>query len=137
MKEVLLYIWQLPQNLLGLVLLLWYRLFDSYGFYQYAKEGDIVFYRTHLMPSGISLGKYVIMRHAWTSHYKAYRHEFGHTKQSKMLGPLYLFVIGIPSLVGNIIDRLFHKKWSYEKQETWYYNQPWEKWADKLGNVTR
>lgn len=48
-----------------------------------------------------------------------------------------IFLIGIPSFIGNIFDRLFHKKWSVEKRITWYYKQPWEKWADTLGGVKR
>ena len=130
MKQVLLYIWQLPQNLLGLLLLGIYKLFDK-ECTKYSKKEDIVYYATKLMPSGISLGKYVIMKYKWGEHYKCYRHEFGHTKQSKMLGWFYLPIIGILSLCGNILDRIF------DLGETFYYNQPWEKWADKLGGVIR
>ena len=130
MKQILLYIWQLPQNLLGLLLLGIYKLFDK-KCVKYSQKEDVVYYATKLMPSGISLGKYVIMRYKYGEHYKDYRHEFGHTKQSKMLGWFYLLVIGLPSLCGNIVDRIFNKGYK------WYYNQPWEKWADKLGVVIR
>ena len=130
MKQVFLYIWQLPQNLLGLLLLGIYKLFDK-KCVKYSQKEDVVYYATKLMPSGISLGKYVIMRYKYGEHYKDYRHEFGHTKQSKMLGWFYLLVIGLPSLCGNIVDRIFNKGYK------WYYNQPWEKWADKLGVVIR
>lgn len=65
------------------------------------------------------------------------RHEYGHTIQSRYLGPLYLLVIGLPSILGNIWDRINHKTWMYSKSCQWYYNQPWEKWADLLGRVDR
>ena len=65
------------------------------------------------------------------------RHEYGHSIDSRRWGPLYLLVIGLPSLLGNIYDRIFHKKWKYSDSCEWYYNQPWEKSADKNGRVDR
>ena len=65
------------------------------------------------------------------------KHEYGHTIQSRILGPFYLIIIGLPSLIGNIYDQIAHKNWSLKDSCIWYYNQPWEKWADKLGGVDR
>ena len=130
MKEILLYLWQLPQNLLGLLLLLWYKREKVYH-----RLNGRIFYYTDEMPSGISLGNYIIMNRE--DREDGMRHEYGHSIQSRILGPLYLLIIGIPSACGNLYDRLFHKKWPWPQQMKWYYNQPWEKWADKLGNVKR
>ena len=130
MKEVLLYVWQLPQNLLGLLLLLFYKREKVYH-----KLNGRTFYYTDEMPSGISLGNYIIMNREDKE--DGMRHEYGHSIQSMYLGWLYLLVIGIPSLCGNLWDRLFHKKWKYSKAMLWYYSQPWEKWADKLGKEDR
>ena len=124
MKEVLLYIWQLPQNLLGLFLLLYYKHEKEY----YRHLGR-VFYHTKEMPSGISLGNYIIMNRE--DKREGMKHEFGHTIQSRRQGWFYLLITGLPSLIGNILSRIF--KWSDKK----YYNQPWEKRADKLGGVVR
>ena len=59
-------------------------------------------------------------------------HEYGHTLQSKMLGPLYLIVIGLPSLIW---------AWLYGPVIPWskngYYVFYTEKWAEKLGEVKR
>ncbi|MBP3201282.1 MAG: hypothetical protein J6M39_06505 [Lachnospiraceae bacterium] len=133
MKKVLLYIWQLPQNLLGLILLLFYRKEQKFNY----KDG-VNFYETPEMPTGISLGQYVIVRNRY--YIDNLKHEYGHTKQSKYLGWFYLIIIGLPSLIGNLIDRIVLTNilhWPYNKSSKWYYNLPWEKWADKLGNVTR
>lgn len=123
-KEILLWIWQLPQNLLGLLLLFIYKQDKEY----YRQDGRI-FYYTPEMPSGISLGNYIILRR--TDFGDSMKHEFGHSRQSRLLGPLYLIIIGLFSLGGNIYDRIFHKG------SKWYYNLPWEKWADRLGGVVR
>lgn len=130
MKEILLYIWQLPQNLLGLLLLLWYKREKVYH-----RLNGRIFYYTNEMPSGISLGNYIIMNRE--DREDGMRHEYGHSIQSRILGPLYLLVIGIPSGCGNLIDRYCHKSWPWERQLAWYYGLPWEAWADRLGKVTR
>jgi len=124
------YIWQLPQNLVGLFLLLIYGKEKIYH-----KLNGRTFYYTPEMPSGISLGNYIIMkREEWG---EGMWHEYGHSIDSRRWGPLYLIVVGLPSLCGNIYDRIAHKNWKYSDSAEWYYNQPWEKSADKNGKVDR
>mgnify|MGYP006908875692 CR=1 FL=1 len=135
-KFVLLAIWQLPQNILGALLLLFYYLFKNKPKY-YLTLGDVFYFYTLNMPSGISLGNIVIMNYPLNRRANDTKHEFGHSIQSKILGFLYLIIIGVFSLAGNVWDRLFHKKWDNKKRTQWYYNLPWEKWADKLGGVKR
>ena len=55
-------------------------------------------------------------------------HESGHVKQSLYLGPLYLFVIGIPS----ILWAWLHKSIAPRKSYYWFYT---EAWANKLGGL--
>ena len=130
MKEAFLFLWQLPQNLLGLLLLLIYRHETEYH-----RLNGRRFYYTKEIRSGISLGNYIIMNRADVE--DGLHHEYGHSIQSRYLGPLYLLVIGLPSLLGNIYDTLAHRHWSYERSCKWYYGQPWEAWADKLGGIIR
>ena len=122
--RVLLFIWELPQNLLGLILI--------WG----AKKMGTRLYTRKLMRSGISLGEFIILDPVYFQapiliYKQTLCHELGHRRQSRLLGPLYLLLIGLPSITGNILSRIF--SWS----EKTYYSQPWEKWADKLGKVTR
>lgn len=136
--KIVLFIWQLPQNILGLIILKINKKHEKYMMID-----DIEFYfLDKFFNSGISLGNKVLL----DSIYKSYpnilintnKHEFGHTKQSKILGPLYLIVVGITSLVfNNIWDRIFHKNWNNQKRNKWYYSRFPENWADKLGGVTR
>jgi len=129
-KEFIMWIWQLPQNLLGLMMILCYKREKVYH-----RLNGRIFYYTDEMSSGISLGNYIIMNREDKE--DGMRHEYGHTADSRRWGPLYLLVIGLPSLCGNIYDRLFHSKWKYSDSCEWYYNQPWEKSADKNGGVDR
>jgi len=53
-----------------------------------------------LRGAGMSLGPVVLGSHGFTD----WKHEFGHTWQSRLLGPFYLLVIGIPSIIYAIVD---------------------------------
>lgn len=124
-KKVLLYLWQLPQNLLGLIVIMFTR----------ARPLEDGCWRTAVGNFGVSLGSYVIFGGGFS--YNDLLHERGHQKQSMYLGCLYLIVIGLPSFLGNVWDRLAHTKWQAVRRHKWYYAQPWEAWADRLGGVNR
>ena len=105
MKQVILFIWQLPQNILGLLVLLATEAFKT-------KDGR--YWVTGKGGFGVSLGSFVIfgdMNGRYIPAEKSIQHEMGHQKQSLYLGPLYLLLVGLPSVLGNIWDRLFHKQW--------------------------
>lgn len=135
MKKLILYLWQLPQNLLGLLLIIICRAKRKHYY-------DIPCYICKLFHSGISLGQYIILdeiylRLPYLDLIDVLKHENGHSKQSLRLGWLYLLVVGLPSIIRNIYDRIKHKKWSYTKRCKWYYGGYPENWADKLGEVKR
>lgn len=121
LKSILLYLWQLPQNLLGLLFLLVLTGETRH------RLGNIRFYFLKSFPGGITLGEYIIVGTRQQLHV---RHEFGHVRQSRMLGWLYLPVIGLPSVLWAWLgDRIAPGKSYY-----WFYT---ERWADRLGGVTR
>lgn len=128
-----LFLWQLPQNILGIICSI---KSDFYGVYISKKGKAISVCFKPWMRSGISLGDTIILDTKYHTAsirvlYNSVYHEHGHQIQSKILGPFYLIIIGIPSLIGNIIFRLFKINSKY------YYKLPWEAWADKLGGVVR
>lgn len=125
MKKIILYLWQLPQNLLGLLVIL----------FTHAKYFNAGYWLTPRYGFGVCLGSYIIFGQAVNQ--TSIKHERGHQKQSLYLGWFYLIIIGLPSLAGNLFDRLFHGSWNTAKRLSWYYNLPWERWADKLGEVKR
>lgn len=129
MKNILLFIWQLPQNIIGLLIML-------VNFKSVTMDKSKKCFRVkYLCDCGISLGNYIIIDSDVNCKYQTIGHEQGHQKQSKMFGWLYLILIGLPSICGNIINRVFHKNWKLSKRLYWYYNLPWEKSANKLGGV--
>ena len=128
MKSLILYIWQLPQNLVGLVMVLYYKVTASF-----VAENDfngVTLYYIPGFPGGISLGRYILLNYNYIDFTgSTEKHEYGHCLQSQFLGPLYLFVIGIPSLIHAAL---------YNNPNPLPYYRFWtEAWADKLGGVKR
>ena len=128
--ELLLYLWQLPQNLLGLLVVVFIGTtipFDVRG--NRARWPSSYVYIAYKMKGGISLGQYIVLEPKCFSDYKAWHHERGHHLQSMILGPLYLVVIGIPSL-------LWAAWWNPQRSRSYYWFYT-ERLADKLGGVER
>lgn len=124
MIQFILKLWQLPQYLVALVCLLTYKMQKRAAKPFKEKGSKIYVIENH--PSGVSFGPIIFVR----ENYKlTVCHELGHSKQSRMLGPLYLLVIGLPSLI--------HFWWWNPTCKHDYYHFWCEKWADKLGGVYR
>jgi hypothetical protein len=133
--RALLFVWELPQNLLGIGALLYDR---TIGYIV-----EIKFERERLMIEtkrrAISLGLFVF----WTPRSNRWieldernkNHEWGHSVQSRMLGPLYLLVIGIPSTL-RVIYLLAYRKTKGHRWNGYFDGFP-ENWADRLGGVDR
>ncbi len=86
--------WGLPQSLLGLL----YLLREGKGKEHFWFHGAYVTRWDHT--GGISLGMFIfigdpLMDYGEENAYLT--HEYGHTIQSMLCGPLYLFIVGIPS----------------------------------------
>lgn len=114
--QTLLIIWQFPQCLVGLLMLPFLGKLSliDYRNYTWAFKG------TNML-GGISLGCFVFLSQYESKKETAIAHELdGHTVDSKRWGPLYLFVIGLPSILNAWIGFT----------ECYYDFYP-EKWANK------
>lgn len=124
MIEMIKFLWQLPQTVVALIYFLYLRykdeILDTCTF-----QGAIVFIKKESYGS-VTLGNHIFLSSKATD--TTVRHEWGHTRQSLILGPLYLIIIGIPS----IIWAATHKSIAPNKPYDWFYT---EAWANKLGGV--
>lgn len=145
-KQILLYIHQLPQNIVGFLLTRKPKhTIDDFKL----NDGTTtkVYFTKNVFDCGVSLGNYIILDddvyydnclYRRKNAIKTVNHEHGHQFQSLYFGWFYLIFVGLISAVfNNLWDRIFHKKWDFEKRTKWYYNRYPEKWADKLGKVDR
>ena len=73
---------------------------------------------------GISLGPWVFVHRSADG--DLIRHEMGHSVQSRLLGPLYLVLIGLPSLLWALVHPKLWPRVPYD----WFYT---ERWATRLG----
>lgn len=134
MLRILLWLWQLPQHLVALFLIYVVNRRNgrkrSMSGYWCLKYG--------MFNAGVSLGNYILFDSSYCVGVSltTLNHEKGHQKQSKMLGWFYLLLVGLPSVIRNIYDRVFHKDWEASERIKWYYGSYPENWADKLGGVT-
>jgi hypothetical protein len=137
MKSFFLFLWQLPQTILAYIVLLVCKIkFGKSNVKKVdpneVKEIKNVYSVPEFYNCCVSLNVIIGQANRVTRP-KTIMHEFGHRKQSQILGPLYLVFIGLPSFLGNRYSRLCKKR----GKKFDYYKQPWEAWADKLGGVER
>ena len=133
-KRAFFLIWELPQNILGALLFIFFAVFSDSVILD---DDDSLEMYSPMMRGAISLGIFRVYAYKYLGNGARYvelvrRHEKGHRKQSMMLGPLYLIVIGLPSLIWAALH-------SYVKrlEAVDYYSFYTEKWADRLGGVKR
>lgn len=117
--------WGFLQSLSGLVVFL------------FSKKERVFFHRGVLvtrwgMKGSLSLGFFVFV--SGDGDCELVLHEYGHCLQSLILGPLYLFAVGLPSLLwaGLPVCRRYRRRRSVS-----YYSFFTERWADRLAGVVR
>lgn len=121
MKQILLWLWCLPQNLVGLLVML---------FTKAKRVGD--HYEFNVPFGSVSLGEFIFLCKGHSGNDEVLRHEKGHRTQSRMLGWLYLIVIALPSCIWAGCFGEYRKK-----KKRSYYSFYTEAWADKLAGITR
>jgi len=136
LQRLALGLWELPQNVLGAAVYGVLRVSGRVRSTEHARgrlfvEADGV---------AISLGWFVYWCRPITTRYfhidrAVKEHEFGHTFQSRWLGPLYLPVVGVPSTLRNAYQ-LGYRELTGRRWEGYFDGFP-EKWADDLAGLDR
>lgn len=143
MRVILYCIWQWTwgflQSVLGLLNLI-LHIHDKHYFY----HGAII--TEWKDRSSVSLGMFVFvtnepyfygkLKNEYTMEEISQRllvHEYGHTIQSLILGPLYLILIGIPSTLWGFLPSMNKKR---KNEGLSYFSFYTEKWANYLGEKT-
>ena len=141
--RALLILWQLPQWLLGWTVVgvlkargkivniipckRWYRTWNA----------NVLYLTTVCETSlnlGGSFGPLVIVPENRDEN--TLMHERGHSVQSMMLGPLYLFVVGIPSFTMNVLSVVLWMMGREQFARDYYKRWP-ESWADRIAGIER
>ncbi len=119
-KQAILIIWQLPQCVLAWLVL---------GFLWCIRSLHAIepFHSAYAVDGGIKGGAFTLGPYVFgpagtrsTGHDHLLVHEYGHTLQSLILGPFYLLLIGIPSVLSaGVLPRMHNYRW-------------FEVWANRL-----
>lgn len=128
-KNSIKWLWQLPQNICGIV---WRNIKKNSIIIEVGNSmSKSVNAKVYLMKAGggVTLGNYIFISQTYQDQSEVIKHECGHVKQSKILGPLYLIIIGIPSIIHAAFNKYIG---CCEKHEEGYYHFYTEKWANKL-----
>ena len=114
--------WGFPQTLIGSAVYLVHRK-DRHFNYKGAcvTEWD--------KNAGLSLGKFVFIPKREDP---LIDHEYGHTLQSLILGPVYLLLVGAPSVIWHRHPHFIDKR---KKTGRSYYSPVFEKSANRLGRT--
>lgn len=118
-----LFLWQLPQNLLALVVLLFSKDVERLDYRHYC---FVLKVKLPQKVGGVSLGNFALISPDCVHDEFTIRHEAdGHTVDSMIFGPLYLLVIGLPSVL--------HLLWYNRKRPAGqsYYDFYTECWANR------
>lgn len=118
--------WELPQSMLALIAkaVLKAKPLDCNGRFRFVFKSSTL--------SSFSLGEFIFFNEVHTclkSWDLVQKHEHGHSIQSRILGPLYLLLIGLPSFTWNVISQ--HSDFFSRH----YYDTPWEGWANRLVEI--
>ena len=121
--------WGIIQNLMGAILFLALFVLEPEAKKEFY-HGALVFYWKNR--GSLSLGMFIFFGHSYSAEARQIiTHEYGHSIQSLLLGPFYLAVIGLPSLLWSALPQLETWRRKNGKDYYWLYC---ESWANFLGN---
>ena len=122
--------WGMPQTLLGGAVYLAHRKRPHFRFH-----GAVV--TTWESQKGLSLGPFIFLKGPAAGNcgpndvdVALLVHEYGHTMQSIMFGPLYLVVVGVPSMIWMNVPALAKRR---QLKQVSYYSFGPERHASALG----
>jgi len=126
MYKIVRFIWQLPQNILGLLMSI-------------NKKPKHTFKNTKIFiikkEDGFSCGDYVFVNPDCVEG-NLLRHEYGHVIQSKILGPFYLLLIFIPSFLWCYVFFDLLGKKTLEEYYCFYTESTANKLVRKIKKIT-
>jgi len=126
--------WGIVQSLMGFIVFLVF-INKPHFWYKSSVVTVNVSVRSMKIQGGLSLGNFIFttcnMEKEQIENSRLIKHEFGHALQSALLGPLFLIVIGLPSVIWAGCFAGWRRK--HNKN---YYSFYTESWADRLYRAT-
>ena len=135
--DLLQWTWGLPQTIVGFI----YFLINIKQEHYYYHGSVVTIWKSK---SSLSLGMFVFVSDDPFCYYDSLResysvdefsnmllvHEYGHTIQSLFFGPLYLFLVGVPSIMWSFLPVYVKKR---DQERISYFSAYPERWANSSG----
>ncbi len=119
--------WGIVQNILGLGLFLILLIKEPKDKKEFYHGAIVVNWQKR---SSMGLGLFIFFGHSYFQQKDLVKaHEYGHTLQSLILGPLFLPIIALPSLYWANSRKMGEKR---RKENRSYYSLYCERWANRL-----
>ena len=132
--RLFLFCWELPQNILGIFFLIMFFLRKRINKISFEKERYFIEIKSE---GAISLGLFIFHTTKDNNYVPVglenKNHEYGHSIQSRYLGPFYLFTVGLSSEI-RLLYAVIFKKYFGHRWDGYYSGFP-EKSADKMGEA--
>ncbi len=128
LNNFILWTWCLPQSLLGSIYTITYKnkIINKKNY----KNISLIIIKTNMF-EGLSLGKFIFINKENQNNLNTIKHEYGHTLQNYIFGPLYLIIITLPSSI-----QFWISKYNKNFKKNYFKRFP-ENWANKLGKVNQ
>jgi hypothetical protein len=110
------FMWEIPQNIIGFIAASFIIFSGNYIDMRIVKE--IIVLRLPFCFGAVTLGCVIIADKNFTPKIKdpVMRHEYGHYLQSKIYGPFYFLIVGLPSLFSAFIKPSLHRQRWFERE---------------------
>lgn len=119
--------WGILQNILGFFLYIVLMIINPRRKTGYFNGARLVSWKLH---NSASIGIFIFLSDKIVNPTRVAVHEYGHTIQSCILGPFYLFIIGIPSFIWANFPAFKRNRIRGKYSYSVFYP---EKWANYLG----
>lgn len=135
-RKILFYFWQftyaLIQNLIGIGMLIVYKAKGSRSEWYH---NALITYIERKNFGGVSLGMFIFINKNKTGDdlHDTKIHEYGHTVQSLILGPVWLFVIALPSMIWCGLPALCRLRREKNISYYWLYCEGWSNLCGLFG----
>ena len=110
-KFIVKFFWELPSNVVGFLLMFFVGLEKM----EFDKEKGILI-ATMDYTGGMTMGVFIFIGREDRN---LLPHEYGHIRQGWVCGPLYLLIIGLPSLIWCMVYKKTGKPYD------WFYTERW------------
>ena len=133
--DVLKWTWELPQNIIGALFMVYIDMTDK-SYFKFNSCNEMRNTQVFCdIKGGVTLGRYIFLNKRYYTNNSVITHEIGHIWQSIYLGPLYLIVVGLPSVFHAWLNNYIRCCYFHDKENNLfycYYHFYTERWANNI-----